>query len=67
MLFNRLQEAYERTIATRGGFRNLLLIAQELAKVYLRPAVEAKYLLVNPSIVRGLQDNKRRQPIKVFI
>lgn len=67
MFFNGLQEAYERTVAAGGGFRNLLLTAWELAKACLRPAVEAKCLLVNPSIVGGLRDNERRQPIKVFI
>ncbi|KAF3385463.1 putative rhamnogalacturonate lyase C [Penicillium rolfsii] len=67
MLFNGLQEAYERTIAAGGGFNNLLLTAWELAKTCLRPAVEANCLLVNPSIVGGLRDNERKQPIKVFI
>ncbi|OOQ89106.1 putative phosphoesterase [Penicillium brasilianum] len=67
MLFDGLQEAYERTIAAGGGFKNLLLTAWELAKACLRPAVEAKCLLVNPSIVGGLRDNERRQPIKVLI
>jgi hypothetical protein len=68
MLFNRLQEAYERTVAAKGGFKNLLLTAWELAKTMcLRPAVEAKCLLINPSIVGGLRDNERKQPVKVFI
>jgi hypothetical protein len=31
MLFDGLQEAYERTIAAEGGFKNLLLTAWELA------------------------------------
>lgn len=64
MLFNGLQEAYERT---GGGFKNLLLTAWEFAKGLLRPAVEAKCLLVNPAIVGGLRDNERRQPMKVVI
>ncbi|KAJ5691608.1 hypothetical protein N7488_012343 [Penicillium malachiteum] len=67
MLFNGLQEAYERTVAAGGGFQNLLLTAWEFAKGVLRPAVEAKCLLVNPAIVGGLRDNERRQPIKVLI
>lgn len=55
MVFNGLQEAYERTIATEGGLKNLLLATWELTKaIYLRPVVEAKCLLINPSIVGGL-------------
>lgn len=67
MVFNGLQDAYERTIAAGGGLRNLLFTTWELIKAYIRPAVEAKCLLVNASIVGGLRDNERRQPIKVFI
>lgn len=67
VVFNGIQDAYERTVATGGGLRNLLLTAWEFAKACLRPAVEAKCLLVNPSIVGGLRDNERRQAIKGFI
>ncbi|KAJ5567081.1 hypothetical protein N7535_006387 [Penicillium sp. DV-2018c] len=67
MLFNGLQEAYERTVAAPGGFLNLLLTVWELAKACFRPPVEAKCVLVNPSIVGGLRDNERRQPVKVLI
>lgn len=67
MLFNGLQAAYERTATAGGGIRNLFLTALELLKAYLRPAVEAKCLLVNASIVGGLRDNELRQPIKVFV
>ncbi|KAJ5753663.1 uncharacterized protein N7511_007816 [Penicillium nucicola] len=66
MLFNGLQETYERTVAAGGGIQNLLLTAWEFVKGVMRPAVEAKCLLVNPAIVGGLQDNERRQPIKVL-
>ncbi|KAJ5477231.1 hypothetical protein N7539_007375 [Penicillium diatomitis] len=65
--FNRLQKAYERTIVSKGDCKSLLLTAWELAKACLRPAVEAKCLLVNPSILGGLRDDERRQPIKVVI
>lgn len=67
MMFNGLQDAYERAVSAGGGMRNFLFTAWELVKACLRPAVEAKCLLVNPSIVGGLRDNERRQPIKVFI
>lgn len=67
MLFDGLQETYERTVAAGGGFGNLLLTAWEFAKACFHPAVEAKCLLVNAAIVGGLRDNERRQPVKVFI
>jgi hypothetical protein len=67
MLFNGLQAAYERTVATGGGIKNLFLTAWELVKAYLWLAVEAKCLLVNASIVGGLRENERRQPIKILI
>ncbi|KAJ6103204.1 hypothetical protein N7486_005631 [Penicillium sp. IBT 16267x] len=51
VLFNRLQDAYERTIAAGGGIRNLLFTAWELAKTYFWPALEAKDLLVISSDV----------------
>lgn len=65
--FSRLQDAYERTIASQGGFRNLLFTAWEFFKGYPGLAAEAKCLLVNPSIVGGLRDNERREPVKVLI
>ncbi|KXG47375.1 uncharacterized protein PGRI_012450 [Penicillium griseofulvum] len=67
MLFNGLQNAYERTVAARGGVKNLLSTIWEFAKAYVRPPTEAQCLLVNASIVGGLRDNERRQAIKVFI
>jgi predicted phosphodiesterase len=67
MLFDGLQEAFERTVAAGGGLKNLLLTAWEFGKAFLHPAVEAECLLVNASIVGGLRDNERRQPVKVFI
>ncbi|KAI2711952.1 hypothetical protein CBS147332_5588 [Penicillium roqueforti] len=40
------EEAYERTIATEGGLKNLLLATWELTKaIYLRPVVEANVYL----------------------
>ncbi|CAI7592376.1 unnamed protein product [Penicillium crustosum] len=54
ILFDVLEEAYERTIVARGG-------------AYFNPSVEAKCLLVNSAIVGGLRDDERRRPIKVVI
>jgi hypothetical protein len=44
MLFNGLQDAYERTVAAGGGIGNLLFTVWELAKAYFYLAVEAVYL-----------------------
>jgi predicted phosphodiesterase len=67
MLFNGLQNAYERTVTAGGGVKNLLSTAWEFTKANFCPPTEVQCLLVNPSIVGGLRDNERRQPIKVFI
>ena len=39
MLFNGLQEAYERTVAAGGAFRNIMPTAWELATACLRPGL----------------------------
>ncbi|KAJ5994051.1 hypothetical protein N7451_009775 [Penicillium sp. IBT 35674x] len=67
MLFDELQEAFESTVAARGGLMNLLVTGVEFVKTFVRPAVEAKCLLVNASVVGGLRDQERREPVKVFI
>jgi Icc-related predicted phosphoesterase len=67
--FSRLQAAYELTIISGGGFKNLLYTAWEFFKGYLglQGSVEAKCLLVNPSIVGGLWDNERREPLTALV
>ncbi|KAJ5784818.1 uncharacterized protein N7503_010030 [Penicillium pulvis] len=67
MLFDGLHEAFESTVAAGGGLMNLLLTGVEFVKTFLRPAVEARCLLVNASVVGGLRDEERREPVKVFI
>ncbi|KAJ5406174.1 hypothetical protein N7465_007458 [Penicillium sp. CMV-2018d] len=67
ILFDTLQQAYERTIVDRGGFWNLLFTIREFVKAYFNPSVEAKCLLVNSAIVEGLRDVERRRPVKVVI
>ncbi|KAF4762959.1 hypothetical protein HAV15_000261 [Penicillium sp. str.  len=67
ILFDALQEAYERTLVARGGFWNLLFTICEFVKAYFNPSVEAKCLLVNSAIVEGLRDDELRRPIKVVI
>ncbi|OQE21549.1 hypothetical protein PENFLA_c014G02390 [Penicillium flavigenum] len=67
ILFDALQEAYERTVVARGGIWNLLSTIGEFVKACFNPSVEAKCLLVNAAIVGGLRDEERRQPIKVVI
>ncbi|KAK3294924.1 Metallo-dependent phosphatase-like protein [Chaetomium fimeti] len=65
--FDELQGAYERTVLAGGGVWNLLWTVKAFLRSLLRPAAEAKSLLVNPAIVGGLRDNERRRPIKVVI
>lgn len=40
---------------------------KELVPAFFKSPTEAKCLLVNPAIVGGLRDEKRRRPIKVTI
>ncbi|KAJ5715282.1 uncharacterized protein N7483_012463 [Penicillium malachiteum] len=65
--FDKLQSAYERTLAAGGGIGNLFWTAWEFMMAHFSPVVEPASLLVNPSIDGGLRDNERRQPIKVYI
>ncbi|KAL2267553.1 hypothetical protein VTJ83DRAFT_4830 [Remersonia thermophila] len=65
--FDGLQAMYERTVRDRGGVWNLLCVTMEFVRSMLRPAVEAKCLLVNAAIVGGLREEERRRPIKVVI
>ena len=65
--FDGLQGAYERTVVAGGGLWNLVWTVKEFMLTVFRPAAEAKCLLVNPAVVGGLRDDKRRRPIKVTI
>lgn len=65
--FDGLQDAYERTVVAGGGLWKLALTTWEFLKALVRPATEAKCLLVNPSIVGGLRDDEHRRPIRVVI
>ncbi|KAK4152494.1 Metallo-dependent phosphatase-like protein [Chaetomidium leptoderma] len=65
--FDELQDAYERTVVAGGGLWNLMRTIKAFVRALLRPAAEAKCLLVNPAIVGGLRDNERRRPVKVVI
>ncbi|EAU30470.1 predicted protein [Aspergillus terreus NIH2624] len=67
LLFDGLQDAYERTVVAGGGMWNLLSTVRESAKAFFAPSVEAKCILVNASMVGGLRDDERRQPVKVII
>ncbi|KAJ5958579.1 uncharacterized protein N7479_005729 [Penicillium vulpinum] len=67
ILFDALQEAYERTVIARGGIWNILLTFRDFVKTSFNPSVEARCLLLNPAVVGGLRDDQQRQPIKVVI
>lgn len=65
--FSHLQAAYEHTVSSGGSFKNILYAARGFFMGYSDLAVEAKCLLVNPSIVGGLRDTERRELVKVLI
>ncbi|KAK4869620.1 hypothetical protein LT330_006002 [Penicillium expansum] len=67
ILFDKLQEAFERTVIAKGGIWNLISTIRESLKACFNPSVEAKCLLVNSAIVGGLRDDEQRRPIKVII
>ncbi|KAI6083114.1 Metallo-dependent phosphatase [Hypoxylon rubiginosum] len=65
--FDILQDAYERTISAGGGIWNLLAVFLAFMYSFFRPPVRGLCQLVNPSMVGGLRNDIRRQPIKVYI
>ncbi|QKX54747.1 uncharacterized protein TRUGW13939_01836 [Talaromyces rugulosus] len=65
--FDALQDLYERTVVSGGGVWNVLRMIKELVPEFFKSPTEAKCQLVNPAIVGGLRDEKRRQPIRVTI
>ncbi|CAH0486113.1 unnamed protein product [Peronospora farinosa] len=65
--FDAVQKAYERVILADGGLWNLLCLFGVFLRCQLQPSRVFKCLLVNPSAVGGLRDEKRREPIKVLI
>ncbi|KAJ5669110.1 hypothetical protein N7462_010180 [Penicillium macrosclerotiorum] len=65
--FDKLQLAYERTVATGGGVKNLLWTIWEFGMAWFSPVGESKCLLINSSIIGGLRDNERREPVIVVI
>ena len=65
--FDALQDVYERTVVSKGGIWNLVQVIKAFVQTFFSPPTEAKCLLVNPAIVGGLRDDKRRRPIKVII
>lgn len=58
LLFDGLQDAYERTVVSEGRLWNLLSTIREFVKAFFYPPVEARCLLVNPSMVAGLRDEQ---------
>ncbi|UIZ22604.1 hypothetical protein KXD40_005368 [Peronospora effusa] len=65
--FDAVQEAYERVILADGGLWNLFSLFGVFLRCQLQPSRVFKCLLVNPSAVGGLRDEKRREPIKVLL
>ncbi|KAI0147578.1 Metallo-dependent phosphatase [Xylariaceae sp. FL1272] len=65
--FDKLQDAYERTIMDGGGIWNLVRVLIAFVFSLFSAPLLATSQLVNPSIVGGLRDDVRRKPIQVFI
>ncbi|KAF4456753.1 Metallo-dependent phosphatase [Fusarium austroafricanum] len=65
--YDGLQRAFERIVIARGGLLNLLRVVHEALRWCWTPIQEPQTLLVNPSMVGGLRDDQRRQPIVVTI
>jgi hypothetical protein len=67
MLFNGLQDAYERTVAAAGGYWESSIYGVGVDQGVFLLGRGSKMFIVNPSIVGALWGNKRRQSVKVFI
>jgi hypothetical protein len=67
LAFDEMQNMYEKMVIAGGEMWNLLRMVSEFVKLRLRPSLEAACLLVNPSMIGGLRDTERREPIKVYI
>ncbi|KAI0161736.1 Metallo-dependent phosphatase [Hypoxylon sp. FL1284] len=65
--FDTLQDAYERTVLAGGGIWNLFGVFRAFLYSLLRSPAKGCCQLVNPSMIGGLRDDVRRQPIKVYI
>ena len=68
LCYDELQRAFERIVVARGGLLNLVRIMIKALRWCWTPAQPGnKTLMVNPSMVGGLRDDKKRQPIVVKI
>ncbi|KAI1129182.1 Metallo-dependent phosphatase [Nemania abortiva] len=65
--FDSFQAAYERVILTGGNFWSLIGALKAFVVSLFVPPALATCQLVNPSLVGGLRDDARREPIKVYI
>ncbi|KAI1775298.1 Metallo-dependent phosphatase [Hypoxylon cercidicola] len=65
--FDTLQDAYERTILAGGGMWNFVAVFRAFIRSFFYSPVRGTCQFVNPSMVGGLRDDVRRQPIKVSI
>ncbi len=65
--FDGLQRAYEKTMIAGGGLSNLTRVVYEFAVAYFTPLRECQTVLVNASMIGGIRDEKRREPILVQV
>lgn len=66
LFFDNVQLAYERVLAAEGGLWNLWRMLVCICSSWSQQHTLSTQL-VNASIVGGLRDNLRREPIKVYI
>ena len=62
-----LQAAYEQTVADKGGIRNLCPVFYHFVCSLWQSRREAKCIMVNPSMVGGLRDDNKREPVTVLL
>ena len=67
LCFDGLQRAYEDTLNAEGGLWNLVRVVYYFVCSRIWPRTGSSCRLVNASMVGGLRDEKRRQPIQVSI
>lgn len=67
LVFDDLQQTFERTILARGGVWNLICVAWAAVRAWLAGPLKVQTILVNPAMVGGLRDDEKRTAIKVNI
>ncbi|KAJ4393005.1 hypothetical protein N0V93_002209 [Gnomoniopsis smithogilvyi] len=67
LVFDDLQEGFERVVVARGGVWNLTRVVWAAVRAWLAGPLKTETTLVNPAMVGGLRDDQRRTAIKAAI